>query len=125
MISVPKLYGSWKDEKIILKRNIILKDSNNCYFRSENRLVVGIGINNLVVIETNDAILILDNEKSQEVKYIVQDLKKEVEGEHRKYKRQLWGFYNSLVNENWKVKLMKSSQRRVYLQMRRYRSNIG
>ena len=78
--------GTWKsvweasekdDKNNFSKGNVILRDSNNCYFRSESRLVVGIGINNLVIIETNDAILILDKEKSQEVKYIVQDLKKD------------------------------------------------
>ena len=119
--------ASEKDEKNnFSKGNVILRDSNNCYFRSESRLVVGIGINNLVVIETNDAILILDKEKSQEVKYIVQDLKKDnvKEGiENTKIYRP-WGYYNSLVNEKkWKVKLIEVKPKEsLSLQMHRHRS---
>ena len=41
-----------------LKGKIILKDSKNCYLRSEERLIVGIDLNDLIVVETNDAILI-------------------------------------------------------------------
>ena len=41
------------------KGKIITNASKNCYLRSENRLIVGIGISNLVIVETNDAVLVL------------------------------------------------------------------
>ena len=44
--------------------------------RSEERLLVGIDIQNLVVIETNDAILVSNKDSTQKVKKIVQKLNK-------------------------------------------------
>ena len=38
-------------------------DSKNNYMRSENRLVIGIGLENLIIVETNDAILVANKEK--------------------------------------------------------------
>ena len=77
--------GSWEalSEKSLkdiegntLKGKTIIKNSNNCYIRSEERLIVGIGLTNLVVIETNDAILISDKNFTQKVKDVVIDLEK-------------------------------------------------
>ncbi len=127
--------GSWKsvweasekdNDCNYIKGNVILRDSNNCYVRSENRLIAGIGIENLVIIETNDAILILDKDKSQEVKYIVQYLKNNniKEGIENKKILRPWGSYNSLVNENtWKVKLIEVKPKEcLSLQLHKYRS---
>ena len=78
--------GSWeavwkaspKDEMgNFIKGKVIAKDINDCYVRSENRLVVGMGLKNLVVIETSDALLIADKKDSQKIKSIVNELKKE------------------------------------------------
>ena len=52
-------------------------DCNNNYLRSENRLVVGIGLENMVVVETNDAVLVANRENIQKVKDVVNQLKKE------------------------------------------------
>ena len=38
-------------------------DSKNNYMRSENRLVIGIGLENLIIVETNDAVLVANKEK--------------------------------------------------------------
>ena len=59
-----------------LKGNVITKNATNCLIKSESRLLVGIGINELVVIETNDAILVANKNRSQEVKNIVEIMKK-------------------------------------------------
>ncbi len=92
------------------KGKILLKDSKNCFIRSEGRFLVGIGIQELVIVETNDAILITNKKDSQEVKNIVKDLKerKISEGfEHKKIYRP-WGHYESLIdNSEWKVKIIK------------------
>ena len=55
----------------MIEGNIYLKDTKDSYFRSENRLIVGIGLENLVVVETNDAILISDKKQTQKVKDMV------------------------------------------------------
>ena len=61
-----------------LKGKVIIEQTKNCYLRSEDRLIVGIDLNNLVVIETNDVILVANKESTQKVKNIVEDLKKEI-----------------------------------------------
>ena len=108
--------GSWKNLWItgdkdsqgnIIQGNVITKNSKNCYLRSESRLVVGIGINNLAVIETDDAILISDMDETQKAKNIVEELEKKSASEgkaHRKIYRP-WGNYFSVVEgKNWQVK---------------------
>ena len=92
-----------------IKGNIIETDSSNCLFRSESRLVVGMGLKNLIVIETSDAILIADKSYSERVKNIVQELKdKDIAAglEHKKIYRP-WGFYVSIVEDTrWQVKMI-------------------
>ena len=55
---------------------VVLENTKNSFFRSEDRLIVGINLNNLIVVDTRDAILISDKKSSQAVKNIVNQLKK-------------------------------------------------
>ena len=127
--------GSWqavwetsnKDEsENVIKGKVILNESKRCLVRSEYRLVVGIGLSNLVVVETNDALLIAEKSKAQKVKDIVQTLKEKKLPEsyqHRKIYRP-WGFYTSVVEEpRWQVKqiLVKPGEQ-LSLQMHHHRS---
>lgn len=110
--------GSWKSVWEISKKDLggnllqgktFIKETKNCYLRSENRLVVGLGIQNLVVIETNDAILVADKNKAQEVKNIVRELNFQglSEGKNHKKVYRPWGNYLSLVEDlKWQVKLI-------------------
>ncbi len=108
--------GSWESVwKLLIKDNegnscegnVITKDIKNCLIKSDSRLLVGIGLEELIVIETSDAILIAHKRKSQEVKDIVDELKKRniSEGlEHKKIFRP-WGHYESVLDDRkWKVK---------------------
>ena len=74
---------------------------------SEDRLLVGVNIKDLVVIETIDAILVLEKSDSQNIKEILQKLKNKnikESTEHRK-KFRPWGSYTTLVEDLlWKVK---------------------
>ena len=58
----------------MLQGRVISEGSRNCYLRSEHRLVVGLGVENLVVVETDDAVLIADRAKAQEIKTVVKQL---------------------------------------------------
>ena len=89
------------------KGKIVFENSKNCYFRSEERLLVGINLEDIIVVETNDAVLVLNKNTSQEIKNVVQNLKnkkyKEIH-EHSKVYRP-WGYFKTLVEDkNWKVK---------------------
>ncbi|PTD94194.1 mannose-1-phosphate guanylyltransferase/mannose-6-phosphate isomerase [archaeon SCG-AAA382B04] len=79
--------GSWKaiyellseDENgnISIGDDIHLKESENSFFYSKNRLIAGIGTQDLVVIDTEDALLVVDIDKSEEVKDMVKQLQSE------------------------------------------------
>ncbi len=90
-----------------IKGNVFLKDCQENYLKSEERLIVGVGISNLVVIETMDAVLVLNKNRSQEMKEVVKQMKDKKFNEcfaHKKIFRP-WGHYNSLIEgKNWKVK---------------------
>ena len=58
-----------------IKGKVLAKDTTNCYLRSEKRLITTIGIKDLIIIETSDAILVAEKSKSQEVKNVVNLLK--------------------------------------------------
>ena len=92
------------------KGNVIVKESKNCYFRSEGRLVVGINLNDLVIIETNDAILVANNESTQKVKNIVELLKEGNFKEGTSNARELrpWGGFTSIEKgSTWQVKKLE------------------
>ena len=121
----------WETSKKDLQGNhkegkVILKETKNSYFRSEDRLIVGINLNNLIVIETRDVILISDKNSSQKVKNIVKNLKDNKMPEatsHTKVYRP-WGNYLSVVEKNrWKVKLIEvKPNAKLSLQMHHHRS---
>ncbi len=105
---------------------VILENSKNSYLRSEHRLIVGIDLDELIIVETRDAILISNKKSSQKVKDIVNYLKKSKipEGNtHAKIYRP-WGHYLSLVEDNrWQVKLISVKPgENLSLQMHHHRS---
>ena len=91
----------------VLQGRVISEGSRNCYLRSEHRLVVGLGVENLVVVETDDAVLLADRARAQEIKKVVKQ--RETDGSpegkaHRKIYRP-WGHYTSVVESSrWQVK---------------------
>ena len=92
-----------------IKGKVITKNTKNCYLRSEKRLITTIGVSNLIIIETSDAILVADKSQSQEVKNIVNLLKEKgiLEGQEHKKIYRPWGFYESIIDEErWQVKII-------------------
>jgi mannose-1-phosphate guanylyltransferase len=91
----------------VLRGRVISEGSSNCYLRSEHRLVVGLGVEDLVVVETDDVVLVAHRDRAQEVKAIVGRLEREGAPEskaHRKIYRP-WGSYDGVTEgERWQVK---------------------
>jgi mannose-1-phosphate guanylyltransferase/mannose-6-phosphate isomerase len=85
----------------------LLENTKNSLVYADHRLVSVFGLDNIVVIETSDAILVIDRNQSQEVKLIVNKLgieKREEKNLHRRVSRP-WGWYDSLdEGKNFKVK---------------------
>jgi mannose-1-phosphate guanylyltransferase / mannose-6-phosphate isomerase len=78
--------------------DVIVSDSANTLVHATSRLVSVVGLNDVVVVETPDAIFVSSREKSQDVKNIVNQLGREQRGEqalHRKVHRP-WGWYDSI-----------------------------
>jgi mannose-1-phosphate guanylyltransferase/mannose-6-phosphate isomerase len=76
----------------------LVADSRNTLVHATSRLVGVVGLDDIVVVETPDAVLVSSREKSQDVKAIVARLNKEERGEqtlHRKVHRP-WGWYDSI-----------------------------
>jgi mannose-1-phosphate guanylyltransferase/mannose-6-phosphate isomerase len=87
--------------------NTILENTKNTFVHSSSRLVSTVGVDNLVIIETADAILITDKRQSQHVRKIVNQLIQNNRQEsevHRKVQRP-WGWYDSIdEGDRFKVK---------------------
>ena len=78
----------------------IVKDSTNTLVHATSRLVSTVGLDNIVVIETPDAVLVASRERSQDVKLIVSQLGAEQRGEHTLHRKvhRPWGWYDSIDN---------------------------
>lgn len=85
----------------------LLSDTKNSLVHASSRLVSTVGIENLVIVETADAVLVADRKNSQDVKSIVSQLEtqgREEKNLHRKVSRP-WGWYDSIdEGERFKVK---------------------
>lgn len=90
---------SEKDENDnVVKGDVVVVDSNNNYIHAENKLVSTVGVDNLVVIETKDAILVADKNRVQDVKSVVSKLKCAGRTEHKMHREvyRPWGKYDSI-----------------------------
>lgn len=78
--------------------DVVISKSHNTLVHATNRLVCLVGVRDLIVIETPDAVLVVDRNHSQDVKYIVMNLSEKGREErtlHRKVHRP-WGWYDSI-----------------------------
>jgi mannose-1-phosphate guanylyltransferase/mannose-6-phosphate isomerase len=90
---------SEKDEnQNVIKGDVITTDSANNYIYAENKLVATVGVDNLVIVETKDAILVASKDKVQDVKNIVNELKKSGRSEYKLHREvyRPWGKYDSI-----------------------------
>jgi len=87
--------------------DVLVSNSNNSLINANSRLVSVVGVDNLVIVETADAVLVADRQQSQDVKSIVTQLEQQGREEknlHRKVARP-WGWYDSIdEGDHFKVK---------------------
>jgi len=87
--------------------DVLLTDSHNTLVQATSRLVTLVGVRDLVVIETPDAVMVADKTRSQDVKHIVTALQKSGREEHTLHRKvhRPWGWYDSIDEaERFKVK---------------------
>ncbi len=91
----------------VLRGDVLIEDSQNCYIHSSGRLVAAVGLQDHVVVETADAVLVAARDRVQDVKAIVAQLNKQGRGEallHRRVNRP-WGSYECIdQSERFQVK---------------------
>jgi mannose-1-phosphate guanylyltransferase/mannose-6-phosphate isomerase len=110
----------------VFSGDVISTNSRNSYVRSSGRLLALVGVTDMVVVETEDAILVANKSENQHVKEIVQKLKKTQRKEcdiHLKVYRP-WGWYqNTDVGDQFQVKrIMVKPGSKLSLQKHKFRS---
>ena len=110
----------------VTRGDVVLDQTTNSLIFANTRLVGVVGVKNLVIVETADAVLVADRNNSQEVKAIVKSLEQEGREEknlHRKVNRP-WGWYDSVdEGERFKVKRIHVKPRAsLSLQMHHHRA---
>lgn len=127
--------GSWEalrgildpdDRGNILKGDVLALDTENSFVRSDHRLVTTLGVENLVVVDTADALLVCREDRSQEVKKIVEQLRREGREEARIHLQveKPWGAYRVIDGcEGYQVKWLDVKPgNRLSLQSHEHRS---
>ncbi|MGZ5095478.1 MAG: mannose-1-phosphate guanylyltransferase/mannose-6-phosphate isomerase [Burkholderiales bacterium] len=101
-------------------------DTTDCYIQSEGRVVAAIGLKNLIVIDTPDALLVTDKSRVQDVKQVVSQLKLQNHATHQLHRtvHRPWGSYTVLEEgPHYKLKrIVVKPQASLSLQMHHHRS---
>lgn len=99
--------GDKDDNDNVIKGDVLLNNTHNSLIISNHRLVSVVKVNNLIIVETADAILIANRNESQHIKTIVSKLEEQQREEqilHRKVIRP-WGWFDTIdVGNQFKVK---------------------
>jgi mannose-1-phosphate guanylyltransferase / mannose-6-phosphate isomerase len=103
-----------------------LHDVNNCYIQSNERLVGAVGVSNLIIVDTPDALLVADRSRAQDVKHLYVSLKSQGHEAHKLHStvHRPWGTYTVLEEGNgFKIKRIEVKPgASLSLQMHHHRS---
>ena len=91
----------------VLQGPVVTMDSTDCVVHSDGRLTTLIGVNDMVVISTSDAVMVVPRARSQEVKELVTRLKAAKRSEATDHKRghRPWGYYELIdMGDRFQVK---------------------
>jgi mannose-1-phosphate guanylyltransferase/mannose-6-phosphate isomerase len=87
----------------------VLEDTSGCYVHSERGLVATIGVEDLIIVDTPDALLVADKARAQDVGKVVATLKRTNRKEQEQHLRNYrpWGFFETLnIGSRFQVKLL-------------------
>jgi mannose-1-phosphate guanylyltransferase len=84
-----------------LNGDVFVHDSSNCYINTDDTFVAAVGVDNLVIVNTKDAVLIINKSKVQDVKKVVEFLKTQSRSEYRKHRESYrpWGRHDKIVEK--------------------------
>ncbi|MDP8567769.1 mannose-1-phosphate guanylyltransferase/mannose-6-phosphate isomerase [Methylophilus aquaticus] len=127
--------GSWTalkdvqpcdEDRNASRGDVYLRNVKNTLVRAESRFVAALGVSDLLIVETSDAVLVAHRDFAQDVKSIVDHLKSSGRSEHKVHPRvyRPWGWYEGIdVGERFQVKrIMVKPSERLSLQMHHHRA---
>jgi mannose-1-phosphate guanylyltransferase len=127
--------GSWKAVAEEFERDaggnttsgdVVLADCQNVHVQTEDRLVAAVGLKDVVIVDTADAVLVCDRHASQKVKDVVNELKRRGHDTHKLHRTvaRPWGTYTTLQEgPNFKIKRIEVKPgASLSLQMHHHRS---
>ena len=91
----------------VFRGDVIIENSQNCHIESEDRMITALGVSNLTIINTKDAILVADQNKVEDIKDVVEKLKvlNRSEAIIPREVHRPWGKYDSIdSDEGFQVK---------------------
>lgn len=110
----------------VVRGDVCLYDTQDSLVVAQHRLVAAIGLKNVIVIETPDALLVVDKSRAQDVKQVVDKLRAQKRDEHVTHRRvhRPWGYYEGIDGgERFQVKrLMVKPGAALSLQMHHHRA---
>ncbi len=87
--------------------DVILQDTTKSFVCGQDRLITTLGVDNLVIVDTPDALLVANKDSVQDIKKIVAKIKCSARNEHHSHREvyRPWGKYDSIdVDERYQVK---------------------
>ena len=110
----------------VTRGDVWLHDAARCYVRADGRHVSVLGAQDLVIVETDDAVLVASRERAQDVREVVERLDRQHRKEHVSHTRvyRPWGYYETVdAGERFQVKrLMVKPGHALSLQLHRRRA---
>ena len=110
----------------VLQGPVVTMDASDCVVHSDGRLTAVVGVKDLVVVSTSDAVMVVPRARSQEVRELVAKLKADKRAEAVDHKRvhRPWGYYESIdMGERFQVKrIVVNSGGILSLQKHRHRA---
>ncbi|WP_234300393.1 mannose-1-phosphate guanylyltransferase/mannose-6-phosphate isomerase [Rahnella aceris] len=82
----------------VIRGDVLIENTNNSYINASSKLVATVGLNDIIIVETRDAVLVANKLQVQEVKSIVNKLQQNERQEalHHKEVFRPWGFYDHI-----------------------------
>lgn len=110
----------------VIQGDAVVQNTRNTFIHSNSRLVAAVGVKDLVIVDTTDAVLVADRNTGQDVKAVVRQLELTGRDEHRTHRRVFrpWGSYDSVhEGDGFKVKhITVQPGQRLSLQSHRQRA---
>lgn len=104
--------GNQDQQGNVTRGDVLMHEMTDSYVYADHRLVATVGLSDVIVVETADAILVANKNHSQDVKHIVNQLKQQKRGEHLVHRKvyRPWGAYEGVVaGDRFQVKRISVS----------------